>query len=219
MVNFLTLDGKAAVLAVLMGVLIVLFGGVYGLFFLAVMVLFLAVSAIVTNVGIGMKKRIKVYEAKRGWKNVVANGIIPLIIVILFWYFGSHVQDPTVFVLAYVASVAGTTADKFASELGVLGETPISIITFRKVKKGVSGGVTVFGTVSSFIGAAIIGFSGMAVGLSPLFVVIIAVSGLLGSVVDSIAGHFEEKGIGNKYTSNILCAIAAALIAYAIIAL
>ena len=75
------------------------------------------------------------------------------------------------------------------------------------------------GTVSSFIGAAIIGFSGMAVGLSPLFVVIIAVSGLLGSVVDSIAGHFEEKGIGNKYTSNILCAIAAALIAYAIIAL
>ena len=28
--------------------------------------------------GIGMKKRIKVYEAKRGWKNVVANGIIPL---------------------------------------------------------------------------------------------------------------------------------------------
>ena len=219
MVNFLTLDGKAAVLAVLIGILIVLFGGVYGPFFLAVMVLFLAVSAIVTNVGIGMKKRIKVYEAKRGWKNVVANGIIPLIIVILFWYFGSHVQDPTVFVLAYVASVAGTTADKFASELGVLGETPISIITFRKVKKGVSGGVTVFGTVSSFIGAAIIGFSGMAVGLSPLFVVIIAVSGLLGSVVDSIAGHFEEKGIGNKYTSNILCAIAAALIAYAIIAL
>ena len=29
------------------------------------------------------------YEAKRGWKNVVANGIIPLIIVIIYWYFGS----------------------------------------------------------------------------------------------------------------------------------
>lgn len=66
MVNFLTLDGKAALLAVLIGVLIVLFGGVYGPFFLAVIVLFLAFSAIVTNVGIGMKKRIKVYEAKRG---------------------------------------------------------------------------------------------------------------------------------------------------------
>jgi len=219
MVNFLTLDGKAAVLAVLMGILIVLFGGTYGVFFLAVMVLFLALSAIVTNVGIGMKKRIKVYEARRGWKNVVANGIIPLIIVILYWYFGSHMPNPTVFVVAYVASVAGTTADKFASELGVLGETPISIITLKKVKKGVSGGVTVFGTVSSFIGAALIGFSGMAVGFSPVYVVIIAVSGLFGSIVDSVAGHFEERGIGNKYTSNIFCAIAAALIAYAIIVL
>ncbi len=219
MVNFLTLDGKAAVLAVLIGVLIVLFGGAYGLFFLAVIVLFLAFSAIVTNVGIGMKKRIKVYEAKRGWKNVVANGIIPLVIVILYWHFGSLVPDPTVFVVAYVASVAGTTADKFASELGVLGETPVSIITFRKVKKGVSGGVTVFGTVSSLIGAALIGFSGMAIGLPPAYLVIIAVAGLLGSVVDSVAGHFEENGIGNKYTSNILCAIAAALIAYAVIAL
>ena len=219
MVNFLTLDGKAAILAVLIGILIVLFGGIYGPFFLAVIVLFLAFSAIVTNVGIGMKKRIKVYEAKRGWKNVVANGIIPLIIVIIYWHFGSKMPDPIVLVVAYIASVAGTTADKFASELGVLGETPISIITLKKVKKGVSGGVTAFGTVSSFVGAALIGFSGMAVGLPPAYVLIIAVSGLLGSVVDSIAGHFEENGIGNKYTSNILCAIAAALIAYAIIAL
>ena len=219
MVNFLTLDGKAALLAVLIGALIVLFGGAYGPFFLAVIVLFLAFSAIVTNIGIGMKKRIKVYEAKRGWKNVVANGIVPLFIVILYWHFGSLVPDPIVFVVVYVASVAGTTADKFASELGVLGETPISIVTFRKVKKGVSGGVTIFGTVSSFIGAALIGFSGMAVGLPPVYVLIIAISGLLGSVVDSVAGHFEEKGIGNKYTSNILCAIAAALIAYAVIVL
>ena len=59
----------------------------------------------------------------------------------------------------------------------------------------------------------------MAVGLPPVYVLIIAISGLLGSVVDSVAGHFEEKGIGNKYTSNILCAIAAALIAYAVIVL
>ena len=159
------------------------------------------------------------YEAKRGWKNVIANGIVPLAIVLIYWHFGNHHLNTTALVVAYIASVAGTTADKFASELGVLGDTPRSIITFKHVKKGVSGGVTLFGTVSSFMGSALIGFSAIAAGLPPSYVIIIAVSGLLGSVVDSIAGHFEEQGIGSKYTSNMLCAIAAAVIAYALIVL
>ncbi len=219
MATFLTLDGKAAVLAVAIGMLILLFGGAYGPFFLAVIILFLVFSAIVTNIGIDVKKRIKVYEAKRGWRNVIANGIVPLAIVLIYWHFGNHHLNTTALVVAYIASVAGTTADKFASELGVLGDTPRSIITFKHVKKGVSGGVTLFGTVSSFMGSALIGFSAIVAGLPPSYVVIIAVSGLFGSAVDSVAGYFEEQGIGSKYTSNMLCAIAAAAMAYALIVL
>jgi uncharacterized protein (TIGR00297 family) len=220
MVTFLTLDEKAAVLALVIGALILYFGGAYGLFFLAVIFFFLALSAFVTNIGIGMKKRIKVYESKRGWKNVVANGIVPLIIVMIYWYVGSSSPYSVALITVYIASVAGTTADKFASELGVLGrENPVSIMTLKPVKKGVSGGITLFGTASSFVGAMLIGLSVLAIGLPMNYIVIIAVAGLIGSLVDSVAGHFEEHGFGSKYSSNVLCAIAAAVIVYVIIVL
>ena len=183
MVNFLTLDGEGMVIAIIIGVFILLLGGVYGPFFLAVIVLFLAFSAIVTNIGMGMKKRIKVYEERRGWKNVIANGIVPLAIVLA--YFIGHLYSIAL-IIAYIASVAGTTADKFASELGVLGDTPVSIITFKKVKKGVSGGVTALGTISSFIGASLIGLSATSINLPPNYVVVIAVAGFLGAIIDSL---------------------------------
>ena len=216
MENFLTLDGKAALLAVIVGTLILYFGRLYGPFFLAVILLFLALSAVVTNIGRKRKKRLGLYEVSRGWKNVIANGMVPLLIAIGFWLYGSD-ANIIVFMIVYIASVAGTTADKFASELGVLDGMPRSIIGFLKVKRGVSGGITAFGALASLIGAALIGLSALSLGLGYHYIAIIAFSGFLGGIVDSFTGYFEEKGIGNKFTSNILCAVASSLIAYALL--
>jgi uncharacterized membrane protein len=44
-------------------------------------------------------------------------------------------------------------------------------------------------------------------------------SGFCGGLVDSLLGYYEEKGIGNKYTSNAICGIAGALIAMLIVGL
>ncbi len=216
MANILTLDGKAALLAVVFGLLILLFGRGYGPFFLAVMLLFLALSAFVTNIGMAKKKKLHVYEESRGWKNVVANGIVPLVVAAIFWVAGNR-ADTLPLIIAYMAAVAGTAADKFASEIGVLDGLPRSIFGFGHVKRGVSGGITGAGTLASLIGSAIIGLAGLSLGLGYGYISIIAVSGFLGSVVDSAAGYFEERRIGNKFTSNILCAAASAIIAIALI--
>ena len=36
---------------------------------------------------------------------------------------------------------------------------------------------------------------------------VVVFSGLAGDLADSVLGYFEEKGIGNKYTSNFVCAV------------
>jgi len=44
-----------------------------------------------------------------------------------------------------------------------------------------------------------------------VLILLVTAAGLAGDVIDSIAGYFEERGVGNKYTSNLLCAASGAL--------
>ena len=48
---------------------------------------------------------------------------------------------------------------------------------------------------------------------------IIVVAGLFGDFVDSFFGYFEERNIGNKYSSNVLCAVAGAALGLFLMAL
>ena len=120
---------------------------------------------------------------------------------------------------SFVASVAAITADKFASEFGVLMASPVDIITQKKVRKGTSGGVSASGTVVGALAAFLIGLSVFAIGAPVAVFAVIVLSGIVGNAVDSLLGHFEEKKIGNKYTSNLLCSASAALLCFAILSL
>ncbi len=212
MVNFLTLDKTGALLAVVFGVLIYFFGQGYGPFFLLEMLLFLAVSALVTRMGIAEKKRLGVYEKTRGWKNVVANGLVPLAVSFMYFLNSTANLVPQKFVVAaYVAAVAAITADKFASEVGTLDGAPIMLLTLERVKKGASGAVTMLGLAAALIASFLISLSVVSIGYSTLFVIIIAISGIFGEVIDSVLGYFEERGIGNKFTSNFFCSLAGSL--------
>lgn len=209
----MTLDRNGVIAAVALGVLILTLGGSYGVFFLLDMLLFLAMAAVVTNVGTRRKKGIGVYERSRGWRNVLSNGIAPLGIVLLYFanqYLGF--AQPQFIVIVYVASVAAISADKFASELGVLDGEPVMLVTLRRVKKGMSGAVTPLGLASGAVASLVIGLSLLAIyGLAALVpVAVVIVAGVVGNLVDSLFGYWEENGIGNKYTSNLACAIAGA---------
>ena len=213
MVVLFTLNEKGILSALVVGVLIFFLGQSYGLFFVADAGAFLVLSAIVTSAGKVKKVGIGMYEHTRGWKNVLSNGLIPLVISALY-FFNSYNQvlPPAYVAVVYVASIAAITADKFASEIGVLDGEPRMLVTMKRVKKGCSGGVTALGTFSSLFSAFVIGLSALFLGWSLGVVAILTVSGFLGGIVDSILGYWEEKGIGNKYTSNFFCAVAGSII-------
>ncbi len=200
--------------AVCLGALLLYLGGTMGVFFLAGMIWFLIISTVVTITGKDRKMRLHLYQEARGWRNVVANGLIPLIVVILYAFDqNSHFISPTILVVSYVASIAAVAADKFGSELGVLSRSrPITLLTLKPSKIGISGGVTAMGILAGIMGAALISLMLVGYGNYLFYMSIVIVSGLLGTLVDSVFGYFEEKGFGNKFTSNLMGCLAGCLL-------
>jgi uncharacterized protein (TIGR00297 family) len=96
--------------------------------------------------------------------------------------------------VGFAASLAAVNADTWATELGVLNPTPPRMITNlrKRVEKGTSGGISIFGTIASVLGSAIIALP--AVFFSPLSTLnanhflLITVAGLAGSLFDSFLG-------------------------------
>src|SRR5208282_2645426 len=91
MASLFTLNISGSLFAVAFGILVFVFGLSMWWFFIAVLIDFLILSAIATRAKDEEKSRLRGYERERGWKNVVANGFVPLIIV--FWYFLNSVAN------------------------------------------------------------------------------------------------------------------------------
>lgn len=243
MQDYLTLDVNGVILAFIMAFVMIFVatfteptivqGWTLGLYYVLMMLYFLAVSAVVTKVGATYKRSIRQYQKPRGVRNVLANGLGPLIFAFLVLFVGGNVA----FIAGFIASVAAVMADKFSSELGILDGRPISIVTFQKVRKGESGGITWAGLIAGICGAVVVGVvaggayvalfpavyncPAMIVGAPPVqcggismwgLIEAAIVGGFIGTLVDSVLGHFEEHGIGNKYTSNFVCSIFGGLV-------
>ena len=96
--------------------------------------------------------------------------------------------------IGFAASLAAVNADTWATELGVLNPTPPRIITDlrKRVEKGTSGGISLFGTLASLLGSTVVALP--AVLLSPVGrltandFLLITVAGLAGSFFDSLLG-------------------------------
>ena len=197
------LDKKGLLLALIMGITVYFFGGWR---YLAIMLVFLLFAVSATKYENKKKKEMGIYEHERSWENVFSNGFLPTLLAA-----GSGVIGP----LPYIASVAAVTADKFASELGVLSDNPISLETFKPVKPGKSGAVSLLGFLVSLAGGTVIGTSAIFIfHINPTSALLIGLAGLAGSVVDSIFGILEERGIGTKGTTNFFCSLTGALIGY-----
>lgn len=226
--DFLTLDWGGVAIAIVFAFLFFELGLSLSYFFLLAMLVFLVLSAMVTYIDLQYKKRLGIGQDPRGVRNVLANGLPPMIMAFLFYYF-SRSGNGTFALLAvigFLASVAAITADKFNSEIGVLSrEKPHMIFTLKKVKKGTSGAISLLGTLAGLMGALIVSLLAVLVAMRLAFfhsvypfgieraVGAITIAGFAGSFVDSLLGYYEEQGIGNKYTSNFLCGLFAGFIA------
>jgi uncharacterized protein (TIGR00297 family) len=222
----LTLSGTGLAVAAAMAVLFVLFGWQAGWLFIVGMVLFLVLSALVTWCGRDYKRKKNLGQDARGVRNVMANGSVPLLLAGLYRLSLAIGADryAVLCLFGFIAAVAAITADKFASEIGVLDGMPVSLLGRKIVRKGVSGGVTWVGLAVSALAAGLVGAVliplSMPYGLSVniyLAVGIVTLCGFVGSLVDSVLGYYEERGIGSKFSSNLACSAAGALLGVVLI--
>lgn len=178
--------------AILLGVSLYCFGGLY---FWILMISFSVSSSVFTKFGGGTKKVLDDINEKGGQRDyvqVIANGLLGFIFGLLYFF-----TQKEMFIIVLAASFAASNADTWGSELGVLSKMdPVSILNFKKIEKGVSGGISVFGTISSMAGSsfiALIFFIGYLIKFGSnskllSFAVIVSVSGFLGSIIDSLIG-------------------------------
>lgn len=241
--EYLTLDVDGVILAFLMAFIMLyvatfseptlIYGWILGIFYVVVMLYFLMLSAVVTKFGGHYKLAIRQYQKPRGVKNVLANGLGPLIFVLIVFFVAGGKFSNIAFIAGFLASVAAVTSDKFSSEIGILNGAPVSIMSFKKIRKGQSGGITLLGLMAGMLGSfliAIVAGSAYLFLLPPIYacpvngcgtipaivsfalIGSIFIGGFFGTIVDSILGYFEEKGTGNKYTSNFICSIAGGIV-------
>src|SRR5688572_23025300 len=96
--------------------------------------------------------------------------------------------------VGFAAALAAVNADTWATELGVLNPTPPRLITDlrKRVEKGTSGGISLWGTGASLLGSSLI--ASLAALLSPTGTLttahwlLITLAGLAGSLFDSFLG-------------------------------
>ncbi|MFS7422779.1 DUF92 domain-containing protein [Carnobacterium maltaromaticum] len=136
-------------------------------------------------------------EGTRGSVQVLANGLPALFFAII--YFVTQVEA---FQLAALTTFAAANADTFSSEIGMISQkNPISILTFKRLAKGLSGGVSFLGLISGLIGALLIG--SLALGSYPIrIILLISLIGFCGTLIDSILGSTLQAKyqIGKKIT-------------------
>lgn len=102
-------------------------------------------------------------------------------------------------IVGFSSSIAEATADTWASSFGIMSKKePISIVSFTRVPKGISGGVTLLGLFASFLGSFTVALLHYFIIYSSWHhILIITGAGFLGSIVDSIMGatcqeHFRQ---------------------------
>ena len=172
------LDPAGIAAAAIIGFIVFFIGGVSG--FVIFLFFFLSSSA-VTKICRGRGK-----GRPRTASQVVANGL-PAAIALLSYAAFSY---PRCALLAFAAAVAEASADTWAGEIGQLShKDPVSIVTFTRVPKGISGGVTVLGLSASVLSAMLIAVLYIGTfGGSLSDAAIIASSGFLGALLDSFLG-------------------------------
>lgn len=98
------------------------------------------------------------------------------------------------FFLAYVAVMAESLSDSLASKIGPLshGKT-IDICTFRQTSVGLSGGVSLAGSIAAMIGAVAIGLLSLLFsGLGWRNASLVALIGFAGCLFDSVLGSTAQ---------------------------
>ena len=210
---------SGSVSAFLVGLVIGICGDVLWLLLLLV---FLMTSFGATKFRFEWKKSEGFQEGKKGersWRNVAANGAIPTAIALLSFLAEASGADydflhKDIMSYMFVSAIAVAASDTAASEIGIIDPRVYLITTFKRVPRGVDGGVSLTGQFAAFIAAAFTSVAAYVVfagldkallhGPSTLFIPMLC--GFLGCQIDSLIGATWEKQkkigkLGNNFLS------------------
>jgi len=124
--------------------------------------------------------------SQRDYKQVLANGGVPLLIIVLSNLLPLEID----WYLVYLLSIAISTADTWSTEFGTLFARNVYLITnFKKVSPGISGGISLIGTLGGVLGSILIVLSsGFFIELNMKVIVSLPFFALLGNFFDSLMG-------------------------------
>ena len=172
----LSADGAAAAFAI--GTLIFGSGGWRAA---AVLFAFFLPATLLSRIGRARKLELAGarQQPRSGWQ-VLANGAVAALCA-----FGA--ARNVVFAAAFAGAFAAASADTWGTEVGELSRaSPVSILTFRRLRPGFSGGVTALGVAATLGGSLCVALAAWAVGIAPPASV--AAAGVAGALFDSLLG-------------------------------
>ena len=182
----LSRDGAFA--AALMGTIIF---GLGGWQWAVLLLAFFVTSSALTHIFKNRKKDLDEKYSKGGQRDagqVFSNGGLAALIVLFHAFYPQTFWAWPVF----AGTLAAVNADTWATELGVLNPNPPRLLTDlrKRVERGTSGGVSLYGTIAALFGAALIGYLAAVLFTTDRLAIFILVTlaGLLGSLFDSLLG-------------------------------
>ena len=181
---------------------------------------FFILSSLLSKLGKGRKATFELMFEKTDTRDVgqvAANGGVAGIVMLCWYVYPNY----GIWYLVYLASLAAVTADTWGTEIGVLAKgSPRSILSFKKVATGTSGGVSLAGIFGGALGAALLALSGWfwlrETSLGVTFILIVC-SGIFGSIVDSVLGSTIQAqyrcNVCGKITERVFhCGISSTLV-------
>lgn len=199
------LDLTGSVFATVFGLII---WHTQGFSFFLIILSFFIISYAGTQVKSSMKKDINNEQSTRSIDNVVSNGLIPFFSALFGFNF------------IFFGSISSALADTLASELGVLSKRkPFMITDFREVLPGKDGAISTVGLLVSGLAGVIIAFLVAFTGSSEVhvlfLVIILSISGFLGSLFDSFLGAtLERRGDLSNGSVNFISTLFGGLVAF-----
>ena len=155
----------------------------------AVLLSFLALSVISDFIKKGREADKDVSSKPRDEMQVIANGAAALVCAVAYIF-----EPIEAFAFAFVAVMAEALADTVSSAFGAFAKNTLDLFRMKKCQKGLSGGVSIPGTLAALAGAFLIPTLAFLLGLiTPIHILPLGAIAFGGTFIDTFIGSLLQE--------------------------